>query len=122
MRALKIASILGLLSLAKAQAPPAPYMTIPSERQLEWFRTEYYAFVHFGPNTFTNQEWGTNQPNPDVFNPTALDTDQWAQVYKNAGMKGLILTAKHHDCMCLWNTSQTTYKVANSKWAEQRQA
>jgi alpha-L-fucosidase len=122
MRALKIASILGLISLVKTQSPPAAYKTIPSQRQLDWFRTEYYAFVHFGPNTFTDQEWGTNQPNPDVFNPTALDTDQWAQAYKNAGMKGMILTAKHHDGMCLWNTSQTTYKVANSKWAKQRQA
>lgn len=122
MKALVVARAIGLASLVTAQSPPAPYKTVPAQRQLDWFRTEYYAFVHFGPNTFTNQEWGTNQPNPDVFNPTSLDTDQWAQAFKNAGMNGMILTAKHHDGMCLWNTSQTTYKVANSKWAKQRQA
>lgn len=120
MKALTMAGILGLAALTMTQSPPVVYKAIPAQRQLDWFRTEYYAFVHFGPNTFTNQEWGTNQPNVDVFNPTSLDTDQWAQSFKNAGMNGMILTAKHHDGMCLWNTSTTAYKIANSKWAKQR--
>ncbi|ORY17466.1 alpha-L-fucosidase 1 [Clohesyomyces aquaticus] len=112
----------GFLYLAQAQSPPAAYLRTPTQRQLDWFRTEYYAFLHFGPNTFTDEEWGRSQSTPDVFNPTGLDTDQWAKAFVDIGMKGMILTAKHHDGMCLWNTSTTTYKVGNGNWAKQRAA
>ncbi|KAI1375394.1 carbohydrate-binding module family 32 protein [Hypoxylon crocopeplum] len=105
-----------------AQDPPAAYLRTPSSQQLEWHRLEYYAFIHFGPNTFTNEEWGTSQSTPDVFNPTALDTDQWAKAFADAGMAGMILTAKHHDGMALWNTNTTTYKIGNGKWAQDRTA
>ncbi|KAF2731254.1 alpha-L-fucosidase 1 [Polyplosphaeria fusca] len=101
---------------------PSPYLRVPSPRQLAWHRLEYYAFLHFGPNTFTNEEWGKSQSTPDVFNPTSLDTDQWAKTFADAGMAGMILTAKHHDGMCLWNTTTTSYKIGNGKWAKDRLA
>ncbi|KAK8072693.1 alpha-L-fucosidase [Apiospora saccharicola] len=103
-----------------AQDAPAPYLQVPSRRQLNWQRQELYAFLHFGPNTFTGEEWGRSQSLPDVFSPTDLDTDQWAKVLADAGMKGMVLTAKHHDGMCLWNTSTTTYKIGNGAWAKRR--
>ncbi|KAL3299732.1 alpha-L-fucosidase [Colletotrichum asianum] len=105
-----------------AQAPPDAYLRTPIQRQLDWHRMEYYAFIHFGPNTFTDEEWGRSQQPPDVFNPTALDTDQWAKSFADAGMSGMILTAKHHDGMALWNTTTTTYKIANGGWAKNRSA
>ncbi|RYO89839.1 hypothetical protein DL762_003023 [Monosporascus cannonballus] len=105
-----------------AQAPPAPYLRTPSPRQLEWHGLEYYAFVHFGPNTFTGEEWGYSQSTPDVFDPTALDTDQWARTFADAGMAGMILTAKHHDGMALWHTNMTTYKIGSGSWARDRAA
>ena len=83
---------------------------------------EYYAFLHFGHNTFTNEEWGWSQSTPDVFNPTDLNTDQWAQAFVDAGMTGMILTAKHHDGMALWDTATTEYKIANGSWAQNRVA
>lgn len=83
---------------------------------------EYYAFLHFGPNTFTNEEWGNSQSSPDVFIPTSLDTDQWAKTFSDAGMSGMILTAKHHDGMALWDTNTTTYKIGNGVWARKRAA
>ncbi|KAF1951072.1 alpha-L-fucosidase 1 [Byssothecium circinans] len=91
-------------------------------RQLDWHQLEYYIFVHFGPNTFTNEEWGLSQSTPDVFNPTDLDTDQWAKSFANAGAAGFILTAKHHDGMALWDTNTTTYKIGNGEWAKDRVA
>ncbi|KAI8962576.1 glycoside hydrolase family 29 protein [Daldinia sp. FL1419] len=109
-----------LANAVYGQDPPAAYLQTPTAQQLEWHRLEYYAFVHFGPNTFTNEEWGRSQSTPDVFNPTALDTDQWAKAFADAGMAGMILTAKHHDGMTLWNTNTTTYKIGNGKWAKDR--
>lgn len=112
-----------LSSPVSAQAtPPEPYLQTPEPRQLAWQRTEYYGFIHFGPNTFTGEEWGRSQPLPDVFAPTNLDTDQWAKTFVDAGLQGLILTAKHHDGMALWNTSTTPYKIENGQWAKDRRA
>ncbi len=108
--------------VARAQDPPAPYLQTPSPRQLAWHRLEYYAFVHFGPNTFTDEEWGRSQPTPDVFDPAALDTDQWARTFADAGMAGLILTAKHHDGMALWDTNTTAYRVGSGRWGRDRAA
>ena len=116
------AAIFTIANCAQAQAPPAAYLRTPSARQLDWHAQEYYAFLHFGHNTFTNEEWGWSQSTPNVFNPTDLDTDQWAQSFKDAGMTGMILTAKHHDGMALWDTATTEYKIANGTWAQNRVA
>lgn len=89
---------------------------IPSDRQKIWQEMEYYAFIHFNMNTFTNKEWGYGDESPSTFNPTNLDTDQWAEVIKNSGMKGIIITAKHHDGFALWPSNYTSHSVKNSPW------
>ncbi|MHC4146656.1 MAG: glycoside hydrolase family 16 protein, partial [Planctomycetota bacterium] len=88
----------------------------PSPRQLVWQQLEFIAFVHFGVNTFTGREWGTGKEDPKIFNPEKLDTDQWCRMMKAAGMTQVILTAKHHDGFCLWQTRYTTHSVASSTW------
>ena len=98
--------------------PPKPIGPIPSERQLAWHKLEYYAFIHFNMNTFTNREWGLGDESPEQFNPLELDTHQWARVAKDAGMKGIIITAKHHDGFCLWPTRTTEHSVKNSPWRD----
>jgi alpha-L-fucosidase len=91
----------------------------PSERQYQWQRThDVYAFIHFGPNTFTNREWGDGKENPAVFNPTAMDVRQWAKAMKSAGLTMAVLTAKHHEGFCLWPTRYTEQSVKNSPWKE----
>ena len=88
----------------------------PSQRQLDYLELEYYNFVHFGMNTFSGNEWGTGKEDPDDFDPKNLNTDQWCEALKASGSKGIILTAKHHDGFCLWQTSTTDHSVKNSKW------
>jgi alpha-L-fucosidase len=98
--------------------PPVPFGAVPSPEQLEWQKMEYYMFAHFGPNTFTDNEWGDGTESPDVFNPSALDCRQWAATAKAAGMKGIIITAKHHDGFCLWPSKYSTHTVRESKWLD----
>lgn len=89
----------------------------PSYNQLKMLReTPFYAFVHFSPNTYTNLEWGNGDEDPAIFNPTELDCEQWAKAIKSAGMKGMVLTAKHHDGFCLWQTKYTEHSIKNSPY------
>jgi len=107
-----------VLSSCLRPDPPKPYGPLPSGRQLAWHEMEYYMFVHFTVNTFTDKEWGYGDEKEQVFNPTALDCGQWAKVAHDAGMKGIIITAKHHDGFCLWPSEYTSHSVKNSPWKD----
>lgn len=93
---------------------------VPTPQQLEWQRLEMYMFAHFGPNTFTDVEWGSGAEDPGVFDPNGLDCRQWARIARGAGMKGIIVTAKHHDGFCLWPSRFSTHTVRESGWKEGR--
>src|SRR5215831_13700978 len=88
----------------------------PSPQQTEWQDLEMGAIIHFGTNTFRDREWGEGTADPKVFYPTAFNPEQWMQALQSAGIKYVILVAKHHDGFCLWPTSQTEYSVKSSPW------
>lgn len=118
IRLLLIPSFLVILAgcNVKPVSSPEAVLPIPSEQQLTWHQMEYYAFIHFGPNTFTDKEWGYGDENPTIFNPSKLDCRQWARIIKAAGMKAVIIGAKHHDGFCLWPYEGTEHSVKNSPW------
>ena len=89
---------------------------VPTPQQLEWQQMEFTAFLHFGMNTFTGNEWGHGTDSPELFNPSELDCEQWVKALKDGGFKMALITAKHHDGFCLWPTATTEYSVKNSPW------
>lgn len=102
--------------MLKAQVEPCG--PVPTENQLRWQEMEMYAFIHYSLNTYTDQEWGFGNEDPKLFNPSSLDCQQWARVCKQAGMKGIIFTAKHHCGFCMWPSAYTEYSVKNSPWKD----
>lgn len=104
---------LGSFSCLKAQTAFGP---VPTENQLKWQEMEYYGFIHLSVNTYTDMSWGKGDEDPKIFNPSQLDCRQWARICKEAGMKGIIITAKHHSGFCLWPSKFTEYSVKNSPW------
>ncbi len=105
---------------APTPASPRPYGAVPSKRQLDWSGLEFYNFLHFTVNTFTNKEWGYGDENPAIFNPTEFDADAIVEVLKSASSKGVILTCKHHDGFCLWPTKTTEHSIRNSPYKQGR--
>ena len=112
-------TILAILAFAACQHPVGKAeqdSVIPSPQQIAYQQMEVIGFIHFSINTFTDREWGYGDESPELFNPSELDTRQWARAAKAAGMKQLILTAKHHDGFCLWPSKYTEHSVVNSPW------
>lgn len=91
-------------------------LAIPTKQQISWQDSEMGMFCHFGMNTFTINEWGEGNDSPEIFNPTNFDARQWASIAKKSGCKYLMLTTKHHDGFCLWQTETTDYSVKSSPW------
>jgi len=99
-----------------AVAPPEPYGPVPTPEQLAWQRMEYGMFCHFGINTFHNQEWTDGAKAPATFLPTDFNGRQWVEAAKAAGMKYLVVTAKHHDGFAVYPTAHGDYNVKASPW------
>jgi alpha-L-fucosidase len=91
-----------------------PFGAVPSARQLAWHALEFYGFLHFTTNKFTDKEWGYGDESPQIFSPSDFDPDSIARIAQEIGMRGLILTAKHHDGFCLWPTKTTDHHIGNS--------
>lgn len=104
-----------LAAVAGAEAP-RPLAPTPDARQLHWQEMEMLAFLHFGVNTFTDKEWGYGDEPSETFSPDGLDAAQIVGTLKDAGFRGVILTAKHHDGYCLWPSNYTTHSIRNSPW------
>lgn len=98
------------------QTAPRPVGPLPENRQVNWQRKETTAFIHFGLNTFNDKEWGYGDSDPETFNPTSLDCEQWVKTFKAAGIKQVIITAKHHDGFCIWPTLLTEYCIRNTPY------
>ena len=89
----------------------------PTPAQLAYMKRGIIGIIHYGLNTYTDQEWGYGDADPKLFNPSRLDAAQWVRAAKDGGLNGLVLVAKHHDGFCLWPSAlNADYTVANTPW------
>ena len=102
----------------REQMEPEAVGVVPTPQQIAWQEMEFIAFTHFGMNTFTDREWGDGKEDPKLFNPAAFDARQWVKTCKDAGIRMIILTCKHHDGFCLWPSKYTEHCVKNSPWRD----
>lgn len=97
---------------------PAADKVVPDANQYKYQKDELAAFCHFGPNTFNEVEWGEHYGDrspADIFTlSNDFDADTLVSTLKNAGFKKIIVTAKHHDGFCIWNSAYTDYCVKNT--------
>ncbi|ULQ54671.1 alpha-L-fucosidase [Flavihumibacter fluvii] len=113
---LSLSGLTTVQSQSKKILAPEPVLPLPTPAQLQWHEMEMNAFIHFTTNTFTDKEWGFGDEKEAIFNPTQVNTDQWAKTLKDAGFKTMILTCKHHDGFCLWPSAYTEHSVKNSPY------
>ena len=106
------------IGCSQTEGLPEAVGPTPSENQMRWQEMEYYAFIHFSLNTYTDQSWGYGDEDLNLFNPELLDARQWARICKEAGMTGIIFTAKHHCGFCMWPSEYTEYSVKNTPWKD----
>lgn len=111
---LSAASALGFLCSCADVAPPAAVYPIPTEAQIKWQKLETYAFIHYGLCTYNDSEWGFGDADPKIFNPSGLDVNQWVSTLKEAGMKGVLFTIKHHDGFGLWPSEHGSYNISQA--------
>ena len=115
---LGVAAAMAVTAACDSAKKPEPFGPLPSEDQLAWHDMDMYAFIHYSMNTYTDQEWGFGDEDPALFDPSDLDCRQWARVCRQAGMKGIIFTAKHHCGFCMWPSAYTEYSVKNAPWKD----
>ena len=108
----------GVTKMDRDQLDKRLVQVVPLERQAAHQQMEFYSFVHFTVNTYTGREWGDGTESEAIFNPEKFDAGQWVEAVKAAGMKGLILTCKHHDGFCLWPSRYTDHTIAQSPYKE----
>jgi alpha-L-fucosidase len=111
-------ALAGSAYAARRTPPPAPYGVLPTEAQVRWSEMEFYNFLHFTVNTFTDREWGNGDEDPAIFNPSEFDAEAICEVLKAAGSRGVILTCKHHDGFCLWPTKTTDHCIRFSPYRD----